>query len=1845
MTKSLAFTLLLVALTCPYFSQEDPAYDCQDPASCEMFVEFDFTLGANEEASMDFTFSGSISGGGILLDWPGGGSSYPSDLSLSLCSPNGECVAVAGYGGSLPGETIGGWPSTWDNVVPGTYVACFSFADLSLSGSGLWTLTGLNSYSSSADDIAFGGIVDLFMDCIPMPDSCANEAACNFGVLEACTYPGCNDPEACNYDETAGCDDGSCEYEQHIFVPNNEATLGGPVIVWCGPIPDCSNPTIGCPIPGGHLELTHPCAELVLENLGSCAASWTTTCALEFLLCTQYTLGCTNEAACNYDPDAGYDDNSCIFPGSPCDDGDECTTDDSLNLQCECEGQTGDADGDGLCGGEDCDDSNPGLPDALGRCDLPVAGCSNEEALNYSPETGEETACILPGGCGEPLIAPDWAHGFTGWMAPENWSFSHVELAALDNRALVLHSPNNGVADTAKASITAPANLLIEFTFSYHSADAAPVFDPPMVLINGEVKQVMDYMINTPPPGQALDETAGWFHNQTIMPSPDVAPDPALLPPEHLLPMGLLIDDALTWDYPYQMPVAFEVDSGDVMTIAMATSDGLANSAAMAVTALTRQRYCPGCEEVGACNFDPLATHGDGSCDYSCYGCMDEGACDYDPQATLPIDSCDYSCLGCMDTNACNYDADASIEDGTCEYCSCGITPGVVATGGVDQDGVNVANATLLATDGGIAQCSLRDTTVLLFGIDDGPFIDLDGSADHVLALSVDSILYAYGRNDVGQASVPQDLPKPIAFSAGQTHSVAVDAEGEAYGWGDGGLGQLDLGANQNLVGIEAGQYHTLGWNADGEVVLAVGSNDFGQLNVPEGLVVQKVSSSLHNMALTPDGGVVCWGYNEYGQCDVPEFTQPVVDVAASKRSSLALLEDGSLVIWGRLNHIEPIDSAVAISGNMTEDYFAILNQDGRIHHLMVQWFMSIQGPSGSALVEARPNCTDWCVDLDLDGVCDLRDDCIGTLTDCGCECLNDANQNGTCDELEVRGCMDPEALNFNHRATIFGPCRYTVLAPFHSNQIEACNFDPDSAANWISEYEESNPDDFLNPAEIADEYLEYSSCGGCMDPHGCNFNPEATWEDGSCEYTTCIGCADPLACNYNPKVAATDSCNYCGCHWTVPLVDAHNTSILTINSMGEAELRTNASINISPRFGQAIEGVMRRNGVREGACGPNSAILIMEDGSLQEMAGLDEEARLRIQYAEEFETEAELGVDLHVRLIDGETTLPNGTDFTQVAAGGNGSLALRTDGSVEVWGSDMAYIGDWAQNGRGSNELNLLEWARSLENITQIETSDLGQGALALDANGVLHAYSPKWIYEGIPDGFEDDIALMKCDHLGRCVLVHEDGSHAYMFAEGDYVGENFEPLEVPYWALAVGLNTLLELGMPVELSFTVGAVSAARYDDGDVAIAGSTDENPFVTVLEASSFSSMGISQGISYATVLDSSGQLIRHDYNAAEERFIPAYPMEASNEIPEPDAFISEFPRRMLLGPPTDCQGCPDMDGDGICDAVDNCDGEEDALGVCGGDCLGDFDHDGECDLFDRPGCTYVEACTYLEEATWDDGSCIFSMIPTDADFSGLGGGCPTDLDGSGTVATADLLLLLAAFGEECEQGELDFFDPCTDEIPFDCGTPYTFHGVDYPTVEIGALCWFQTNLASPLFANGQPLEVTENLAQWEAAQGSMAAHPGWDSALTETYGLLYNAMSINDPRGLCPWGWHVSTDAEWMDTEIATGMSLEEAVSLGNRGVSDNIASRFKDNSPLWGFAGGGNNISGFTALPAGRIDHLGNNNSQGASAWFWAAPPLDTGERALRSMSSGNGGVFRDFDNTSQGFSVRCVKD
>ncbi len=85
-----------------------------------------------------------------------------------------------------------------------------------------------------------------------------------------------------------------------------------------------------------------------------------------------------------------------------------------------------------------------------------------------------------------------------------------------------------------------------------------------------------------------------------------------------------------------------------------------------------------GCTDPTACNYDPDAGLDNGTCDFSCNGCTLPAACNYNPDATVDDGSCLFNddcgvcggdnstCGGCTDPAACNYDPNATIDDGSC---------------------------------------------------------------------------------------------------------------------------------------------------------------------------------------------------------------------------------------------------------------------------------------------------------------------------------------------------------------------------------------------------------------------------------------------------------------------------------------------------------------------------------------------------------------------------------------------------------------------------------------------------------------------------------------------------------------------------------------------------------------------------------------------------------------------------------------------------------------------------------------------------------------------------------------------------------------------------------------------------------------------------------------------------------------------------------------------------------------------------------------------------------------------------------------------------------------------------
>ena len=93
---------------------------------------------------------------------------------------------------------------------------------------------------------------------------------------------------------------------------------------------------------------------------------------------------------------------------------------------------------------------------------------------------------------------------------------------------------------------------------------------------------------------------------------------------------------------------------------------------------------------------------------------------------------------------------------------------------------------------------------------------------------------------------------------------------------------------------------------------------------------------------------------------------------------------------------------------------------------------------------------------------------------DCNGGCLNDDDNDGICNELEVLGCMDESACNYNESATDNSECTY-------SQEYYDCN------GECIID---DDDDGICNQLEVV----------GCMDESACNYNELAN-ENGECTY------------------------------------------------------------------------------------------------------------------------------------------------------------------------------------------------------------------------------------------------------------------------------------------------------------------------------------------------------------------------------------------------------------------------------------------------------------------------------------------------------------------------------------------------------------------------------------------------------------------------------------------------------------------------------------------------------------------------------------------------------------------------
>ena len=144
---------------------------------------------------------------------------------------------------------------------------------------------------------------------------------------------------------------------------------------------------------------------------------------------------------------------------------------------------------------------------------------------------------------------------------------------------------------------------------------------------------------------------------------------------------------------------------------------------------------------------------------------------------------------------------------------------------------------------------------------------------------------------------------------------------------------------------------------------------------------------------------------------------------------------------------------------------------------------------------------------------------------DCNNVCILDTDGDGICDELEIPGCTNPIALNFDITATDDdGTC---ILPIYGCTDPLAFNYDPlantDNGSCVPVIYGCTDPTQFnYDPSANTDNNSCISYIYGCTDSTAFNYNVNANTDNGSC-VSIINGCTDSTAINYNPLANTND--------------------------------------------------------------------------------------------------------------------------------------------------------------------------------------------------------------------------------------------------------------------------------------------------------------------------------------------------------------------------------------------------------------------------------------------------------------------------------------------------------------------------------------------------------------------------------------------------------------------------------------------------------------------------------------------------------------------------------------------------
>ena len=220
------------------------------------------------------------------------------------------------------------------------------------------------------------------------------------------------------------------------------------------------------------------------------------------------------------------------------------------------------------------------------------------------------------------------------------------------------------------------------------------------------------------------------------------------------------------------------------------------------------------------------------------------------------------------------------------------------------------------------------------------------------------------------------------------------------------------------------------------------------------------------------------------------------------------------------------------------------------------------------------------------------------------------------------------------------------------------------------------------------------------------------------------------------------------------------------------------------------------------------------------------------------------------------------------------------------------------------------------------------------------------------------------------------------------------------------------------------------------------------------------------------------------------------------------------------------------------------------------------------------------------------------------------------------------------------------------------------GNKYDAVKIGKQVWMKSNLRTTHFRDKSPIPFTNNIPGTDRYptqvyfQPDVQTFPAYNK---ERDGLYYSWLVVADERGLCPKGWHVPNDDEWLELREYVAGKPEYVYGTDYRNIAKAVASQTGwDESDVEGSPGHNpeeNNATNLSIVPAGYYAWEYNPTNYGYEAIFWSATE---GPDVLYSQYPGSqrdyfASVHKMYGTKPRmittgslkycGFSVRCVRD